>query len=81
MFYPGEIWADTDGHHIQAHGGGVLFDGGTYYWYGENRAAPNEHSGRVGVVGVSCYSSQEVLALIRSTISSRRTSMLLRDTS
>lgn len=61
VFYPGEIWPDTDGHHIQAHGGGVLLDGGTYYWYGENRAAPNEHTGRVGVVGVSCYSSPDLM--------------------
>ncbi len=35
VFRPGEVWADTDGTPINAHGGGVLFHGGTYYWYGE----------------------------------------------
>jgi hypothetical protein len=34
-FVPGEIWLDTDGAPINAHGGGVLFHGGVYYWYGE----------------------------------------------
>jgi len=34
-FLPGEIWYDTDGHPINAHGGGILDDKGTYYWFGE----------------------------------------------
>ena len=34
-FEPGEIWADTDGNPINAHGGGILLHNGTYYWYGE----------------------------------------------
>ena len=25
---------------LQAHGGGVLYHGGRYYWYGENKAGP-----------------------------------------
>lgn len=61
LFHPGEVWCDTDGQPIQAHGGGVLFDGGTYYWYGENKAAPNTHEGRVEVLGVSCYSSHDLV--------------------
>ena len=28
---------DTDGNQIDAHGGGFLLDGGTYYWYGSAR--------------------------------------------
>lgn len=31
----GEIWNDTDGNPINAHGGGILYHEGTYYWYGE----------------------------------------------
>ena len=60
MFRPGEVWRDTDGEPIQAHGGGVLFHEGVYYWYGENKDAPNSGDGRVDVLGVSCYSSPDL---------------------
>ena len=30
----GEIWPDNEGVHVNAHGGGVLYHNGTYYWYG-----------------------------------------------
>jgi alpha-galactosidase len=36
-FRPGELWPDDNGVHINAHGGGVLYHGGTYYWYGEHK--------------------------------------------
>ena len=36
-FRPGEIWTDNNGAHINAHGGGILYDKGTYYWYGEHK--------------------------------------------
>ena len=29
--HPGEIWPDTAGNHIQAHGGGILHHDGTFY--------------------------------------------------
>jgi hypothetical protein len=64
MFHPGEIWRDLDGRPIQAHGGGVLFHEGTYYWYGENKDGPTKPGGcgaRVDVIGVSCYSSTDLL--------------------
>ena len=61
MFKPGHVWNDTGGRPIQAHGGGVLYDNGTYYWFGENKDAPNTYGARVDVVGVSCYSSQNLL--------------------
>lgn len=32
---PGSIWKDMDGNPINAHGGGILYHEGTYYWYGE----------------------------------------------
>ena len=38
---PGETWPDDRGRHIQAHGGGILKEGDTFYWFGEDRAADN----------------------------------------
>ena len=32
---PGTVWYDTDGNPINAHGGGIMFHKGVYYWYGE----------------------------------------------
>lgn len=53
-------WPDTDGTHINAHGGGVLHFSGRYYWYGENRARPPQGQ-RWGVSpGVQCYSSADL---------------------
>src|SRR5690606_32005068 len=34
-FEPGEFWLDTEGNRIEAHAGGVLREGDTWYWYGE----------------------------------------------
>ncbi len=67
--HPGEIWPDTEGKPINAHGGGILFHEGTYYWYGEIKEGKtylpevNKSWGgtRVDVVGVSCYSSTDLL--------------------
>jgi hypothetical protein len=64
-FVPGEIWRDSEGRPINAHGGGVLFFNGVYYWYGELKEgrtylpAVNQSWGGTRVVagGVSCYSS------------------------
>lgn len=36
-FKPGEIWLDNTEVHINAHGGGILYDGGRYYWFGEHK--------------------------------------------
>ena len=68
-FTPGEVWNDTDGKPINAHGGGILFHDGTYYWYGELKEgrtylpASNASWGGTRVVagGVSCYSSTNLL--------------------
>ena len=68
-FHPGEIWKDTSGVPINAHGGGMLFHNGTYYWYGEIKSgrtfAPKVNKGwggtRVDAAGVSCYSSKNLL--------------------
>ena len=36
-FYPGQVWLDTNGNRIQAHGGSLIYLDGVYYWYGENK--------------------------------------------
>ncbi|XP_078155229.1 uncharacterized protein LOC144551223 isoform X2 [Carex rostrata] len=66
-FYPGQIWLDTDGNPIQAHGGGIFFDARseTYYWYGENKDGATYHAqhkgtARVDIIGVGCYSSNDL---------------------
>ena len=51
--HPGERWPDNRGQHIQAHGGGVIRLGDTFYWFGEDRTRTNETSRRY----VGCYSS------------------------
>ena len=64
-FHPKEVWLDTDGNVIQAHGGGILYKDGVYYWYGENKGADNctvegKNLARVDVIGISCYSSTDL---------------------
>jgi hypothetical protein len=54
---PGEIWPDTDGYHIQAHGGGIVKIKNTYYWYGEERRKDLDKNFR----DVSCYSSKDLV--------------------
>jgi hypothetical protein len=48
----GEVWYDTQGDVIHAHGGQILFKDGFYYWYGENRTE-NQY--------VSCYRSKDLM--------------------
>ena len=62
-FKPGQIWLDTDGNPIQAHGGGIFFENGVYYWYGENKDGDTYEGPwhRVDVIGISCYTSTDLL--------------------
>lgn len=65
----GEIWYDTDSNMINAHGGGILYHDGTYYWYGEykgdstywNPKVPSWECYRTEAGGVSCYSSKNLV--------------------
>lgn len=63
-FTSGEVWYDIDGNLIQAHGGGILYDKGVYYWYGEHKGGKTYTRdgplARVDVIGVSCYSSRDL---------------------
>ena len=56
-FKPGELWPDDHGVHIDAHGGGILIQGGTYYWFGEHRAGGNAGD---TAAGVHAYSSADL---------------------
>ncbi len=56
LIRPGEIWPDDRGRHVQAHGGGILKVGDTWYWFGEDRSQDNDPAKRY----VSCYSSTDL---------------------
>lgn len=58
QFTPGELWPDNNGVHINAHGGGVLYDNGRYYWFGEHKT--EGEAGNLANVGVHCYSSDNL---------------------
>ncbi|MDR0574348.1 MAG: family 43 glycosylhydrolase [Tannerella sp.] len=55
-FYPGKIWKDNNGVHINAHGGGILYHEGKYYWFGEHKGERSNSA----YVGVTCYSSDNL---------------------
>lgn len=57
-FTPGAQWLDNNGVHINAHGGGLLYQQGKYYWYGEHKVAGK--LGNTAQVGVHCYSSTDL---------------------
>jgi len=54
----GAIWPDNNGKHINAHGGGILFHDGRYYWFGEHKGPGWD--GRLAFDGVHCYSSADL---------------------
>ena len=61
----GTCWTDDRGDLIQAHGGMIARFHDTWYWYGENKNAENsvrngKQLTRVDVIGISCYSSQNL---------------------
>jgi hypothetical protein len=59
LIKPGDVWPDTEGKHINAHGGGIINYKGTWYWFGESRLPRNEKD-RTNY-GVSCYSSKDLM--------------------
>ncbi len=68
-FRPAQEWYDTEGNLINAHGGGILFYQGTYYWFGEIKSGPTTRVDSVSTWecyrteagGVACYSSQNLV--------------------
>ena len=57
LIRPGEQWRDNHGRLIQAHGGGITFWKGVYYWFGEDRSQENDPAKRF----VGCYSSHDLM--------------------
>jgi len=52
----GELWPDDNGRHINAHGGGIMKYGDTFYWFGEHK---DDHTCDA-LVGVMCYASKDL---------------------
>jgi hypothetical protein len=80
-FKPGELWHDNNGIHINAHGGGMLFHQGTYYWFGEHKIEGK--AGNKAHVGVHCYSSGDLYNWkdegIALTVSDDTSSLIVRE--
>lgn len=57
-FFPGKLWLDNKGVHINAHGGGILIFNKTYYWFGEHKI--EGEAGNLANVGVHVYSSKNL---------------------
>lgn len=57
---PGEIWLDTGGERIQAHGGSMFYEGGAYYWYGEDKSHTRK-KGKTWTWGIRCYRSTDLV--------------------
>ena len=53
----GELWPDDSGRHINAHGGGIMKYGDTWYWFGENKDDRTSDA----LVGVMCYASKDLV--------------------
>lgn len=58
-FYPGQVWLDTNGNRIQAHGGSLIYLDGVYYWYGENKEKTDKAAG-IWHWGVRYYASTDL---------------------
>lgn len=57
--HPGKIWTDTEGKPIQAHGGAMYYENGTYYFYGENKEYTDGKS-EIWTWGIRYYSSKDL---------------------
>lgn len=51
----GATWTASNGRHIQAHGGGIIKVGSTYYWHGEDKTNGTEFQ------NINCYSSKDLV--------------------
>ncbi len=58
-FQPGEVWLDTAGNPIQAHGGSVIHLDNRFYWIGENKEFTTGKT-EVWTWGVRCYTSTDL---------------------
>jgi beta-xylosidase len=72
---PGEVWLDTAGKPIQAHGASILQVGDTFYWYGENKERTLPGSG-IWHWGVRAYASKDLVNWADQGSSFRRCPMI-----
>ena len=56
---PGQVWYDTKGERIQAHGGALHYEDGIYYWYGENKEHTDGKSD-IWTWGIRVYRSEDL---------------------
>ena len=56
---PGQTMLDKEGKRIQAHGAGMLYENGIYYWYGENKEF-STGTKKVWTWGIRCYTSADL---------------------
>ncbi len=56
---PGQVWCDSNGNRIQAHGGSIICVDDTFYWYGENKEKTLPGSG-IWHYGVRMYKSKDL---------------------
>ena len=56
---PGQVWLDTKGCRIQAHGANMFYENDTFYWYGENKEFTTAEND-IWTWGVRCYSSKDL---------------------
>jgi hypothetical protein len=54
---PLAVWPDDRGQNVQAHGGGVIRVGDTFWWFGEERSRDNPRDRKV----VGCYASADLV--------------------
>ena len=54
-FRSGAVWLDTNGTPINAHGGGLFYENGVYYWFGEHKAKDGDAH-----TGIHVYASKDL---------------------
>ena len=59
-FHPGQLWLDTSGVHLNAHGFCVLDFGGRHYWYGSHKIAGKTEDEK-NEAGIRCYVSDDLM--------------------
>ena len=58
---PGQLWLDTKGERIRAHGAcvNIIENGTLYYWIGEDKTHTRE-KGKIWTWGIKMYSSKDL---------------------
>lgn len=57
---PGQLWLDTQGKTIQAHGASIYKEDGVYYWIGENKEFTDGKNKKIWTWGIRMYASRDL---------------------